>query len=199
MEKYKTPPITKNPVEHLIATLAAQGLFSSADNDFELWNALKVNGVNLDLVTNIAGPIVRTVVTFLPDGLYENDSFGEIALAMAVHDEDAETVIDLVAWSTRDISTFGTLFGTSILGLDSLLNPASYSNGPCCLYSNPQAWLQADCAGSVVLDHTKAKATLLATPGPLTTDTLDLAEFLVHTGSIPASRLFVPSSWRAAA
>ena len=70
MRKYKTPKLPKNPVGHLIATIAAQVLFSSADNDFELWHALIVNGVNLDLVTNIAGPIVRTVVTFLPDGIY---------------------------------------------------------------------------------------------------------------------------------
>jgi hypothetical protein len=199
MGKYKTPKLTKNPVGHLIATLAAHRLFSFAKNDFELWQALKSNGVNLDLVTDLAGPIIRTVVTFLPDGLYENDSFGEIALAMAVHDENAETVIDLVAWSTRDIATFGTLFGAGVLGLDMLFNPASYSNGPCCLYSNPLAWLRANCAGAVVLDHAKAKTLLQAAPGPLTTDTLYLAECLTQTGIIPANRLLVPSTWRNAA
>ena len=184
---------------HLQATIEAYRLFSSAELDYELWQALKANGVNLDVVTNIAGPIVRTVVTFLPNGLYETDSFGEIAMAMAVHGEDAETVIDLVAWSTRDLTTFGTLFGASILGFDSLMNPASYTNGPCCLYSNPFAWLRADCAGAVVLDNAKAKASLNAVPGPLTADTLDLAEYLMRTGTIPARRLFVPSSWRAVA
>ena len=184
---------------HLQANLAAHRLFCLAEPDFELWHALRANGVNLDLVTNLAGPIVRTAVKFLSDGLYETYSFGEIALAMAVHDEDAETVIDLVAWSIRDLETFGTLFGASILGLDSLMNPASYANGPCCLYSSPLAWLQADCAGAVVLDHAKAMSALQAAPGSLTTDTLDLAELLMQTGTVPASRLLVPSSWRAAA
>ena len=184
---------------HLHATIAAQRLYSSAKNDFELWQTLKANGVNLDLVTNLAGPIVRTVVTFLHDGRYETDSFGEIAWAMAVHDEDAETVIDLVACSTRDVATFGTLFGAGLLGLDVLMNPASYRNGPCCIYSNPLAWLRADCAGAVVLDNAKAKAALLAAPGPLTADTLYLAECLTQTGMIPASRLLVPSKWRNAA
>mgnify|MGYP001796828781 CR=1 FL=1 len=133
-------------------------------------------------------------MTFWPDGIYENDSFGGIALAMAVHDEDAETVIDLVAWSTRDIAIFGTLFGAGVLGLDILFNPASYSNGPCCLYSNPLSWLQADCAGAVVLDYAKAKTLLQAAPGPLTVYTLEFAERLLRLGTIPASRLNVPFS-----
>ncbi len=183
----------------LQATLAAHRLFSSSEPDFELWQALKANSVNLDLVTNLAGPIVRTLVTFLSNGLYQPDSFGEIALAMAVHGEDAETVTDLVAWPARHPETFGTLFGASVLGLDSLTNPASYANGPCCLYSSPLAWLQADCAGAVVLDYAKAKAALQAVPGAVTTDTLDLAEFLMQTGTVPANRLLVPSTWRAAA
>ena len=184
---------------HLRAKVAAYCLFASAAPDPEAWRALKANSVNLDLVTNLAGPMVRKVVKFLPDGLFNYDDFGETTFVMAVHDEDAETVIDLVAWSTRDPGTFGTRFGTSILGLDSLMNPASYANGPCCLYSNPLAWLQADCAGAVVLDYFKAKAALQAAPGPLTADTIEFAEYLVRTGTVPASKLFVPAKWRVAA
>lgn len=184
---------------HLKATIAAHCLFSSSNNDFELWATLKANGINLDLVTTLGGPIVRTVANFLPDGLYEPDSFGEIALAMAVHDEDAETVIDLVAWSARDPNRLGTLFCAGVLGLDSLFNPASYANGPCRLYSNPLDWLQAGCAGAVVLNHIKAKPALRLAPGPLTTNTLDLAELLIRTDTIPTSKLLVPSSWRAVA
>ena len=82
---------------HLNASVAAHRLYSSAKNDFELWQTLKANGVNLDLVTKLAGPIVRSVVTFLPGGLYESDSFGEIALVMAVHDEDVSNFLDKVA------------------------------------------------------------------------------------------------------
>ena len=155
--------------------------------------------INLDLVTNLAGPMVRKLVKFTHEGLFTYDEFGETAFVMAVHDEDAETVIDLVAWSTRDLAVFGTLFGSGILGLGCLLNPASYAYGPCCLYNNPLAWLQANCKGAVVLNHINAKPALHSVPGPLTTNTLDLAEFLTRTGNIPASKLFVPSSWRAAA
>ena len=183
---------------HLNATLSGHRLFASAGPDPEAWRALKAIGVNLDLVTKLAGPMVRRLVKFLPDSLFEYDYFGETGFVMAVHDEDAETVIDLLAWSTRDLATFGTLFGASILGLDRLLNPASYTNGPCCLYSSPLAWLQADCAGVVVLDHAKAKLALQAAPGPFTADTLDLGERFLVTGIISANKLVVPSSWRAA-
>ena len=184
---------------HLNATLAAHRLFASAGPDPEAWRALKAIGVNLDLVTKRAGPMVRRLVKFLPDSLFEYDYFGETGFVMAVHNDDAETVIDLLAWSTRDLATFGTLFGASILGLDILMNPASYTKAPCCLYSSPLAWLRADCAGAVVLDQAKAKTVLNIAPGPLTADTLDLAECLIWTGTIPATSLFVPSSWRAEA
>ena len=185
-----------NSFPHLNATLAAHRLFALAGADPQAWGALKAIGVNLDLVTKLAGPMVRKLVQFLPDSLFDYDYFGETAFIMAVHNEDPNTVIDLLAWSPRDVATFGTLFGASILGLDHLVNPASYTNGPCCLYSNPLAWLRADCAGAVVLDPAKAKTALNLAPGPLTTDTLDLAEGLIWTGIIPARRLFVPSSWR---
>jgi hypothetical protein len=184
---------------HLAATLTAHRLFAFADPDPEAWQALKAQGVNLDLVTNLAGPIVRTAVTFLPNDRFKLDSFGEIAFALAVHAEDAETLIDLVAWSAREPATFGTLFGTGILGLDSLMNPASYVDHPCCLYSSPLAWLQADCAGAVVLDSRAARKVLSDAPGPLTTDNLELAKSLMGAGIVSASKLMVPSAWRSAA
>ncbi len=184
---------------HLAATLAAHHLFAFAEPDPEAWQALKAQGVNLDLVTNLAGPIVRTPVTFLPDDRFKLDSFGEIAFALAVHAEDAETLIDLVAWSAREPATFGTLFGTGILGLDSLMNPASYVGHPCGLYSSPLAWLQASCAGAVVLDWQAAREALLDVPGPFTTDSLELAARLMDTGIVPAAKLMVPSAWRSAA
>ena len=181
---------------HIAAKAAAYQLFAFAEPDPEAWRALRAQGVDLDLVTNLAGPIVRTAVTFPSDSRFEYDSFGEIAFAMAVHGENAETVLDVVAWSARYPATFGTRFGTGILGRDSLMNPASYAGGPCCLFSSPLAWLQAGCAGAVVLDYQKAHMALLGAPGPLTTDTLDFAQRLVQTGVVPAAKLFVPSSWR---
>src|SRR5260221_7452150 len=125
---------------HLAATLAAHRLFSEADPDPVGWAALRALGIRLDAVTNLAGPIVRSLVTF-NDGRFDYDAaFGEIAFVVAVHAEDAETVIDLCAWSAREPNDFGTIFGTGILGIDTLTNPASYAGRPCMLFASPLAW-----------------------------------------------------------
>lgn len=183
----------------LAATLAAHRLFASAEPDPTGWAVLKANGVDLDTVTNLAGPIVRSLVTFW-DGRFEYDyAFGEIAFVIAVHGEDAETVVDLCAWSARDPATFGTMFGAGILGIDSLMNPASYIGRPCMLFGSPLAWLRANCAGAVVLDFNGVRAALGAAPGVLTTDSLELAESLVRSGIVPARKVVVPAAWGRAA
>ena len=160
---------------------------------------LKRLGVDLDHVTNLAGPIVRALVRFTDDGRFVADNFGEVAFVMAVHAEDAETVIDLVAWSAREPGVFGTFLGAAFLGVDHLLNPASYVDHPCCLIGMPLAWLQAGCAGAVILDDEKAREILDVAPGPFTADTPDYAAYLLTNQLVPASRLLVPSKWRAAA
>ena len=164
-----------------------------------LWRAIKSHGIDLDHVTNVAGPIVRTLVTFTNWGGFEFDDMGEMACAMAVHDTDAETVIDLVAWSIRDPETFGTMFGAPVLGIDTLLNPASYVAGPITLLSTPLAWLKAGCQGAAVLDLAGAREALFRVPGPFTTENLEDAECLLHSGLVPRRKILVPESWRFAA
>lgn len=187
------------PFPHLQATLSAHRLFGSAGPDPEAWSMLKRLSVDLDQVTNLAGPIVRALVRFTDDGRFVADNFGEVGFVMAVHDEDAETVIDLVAWSAHDPERFGTLLGTAVLGVDHLLNPASYMDRPCCLISVPLAWLRAGCAGAVILDDTKARKILDNSRGPFTADTPDYAAYLLTNQFVPANRLLVPSAWRVAA
>jgi hypothetical protein len=87
---------------HIAATETAYQLFASAEPDPEAWQALKAQGVNLDYVTNLVGPIVRTPASFSSDGRFAHDSFGKIAFALAVHADDAETVIDFVAYVDRN-------------------------------------------------------------------------------------------------
>lgn len=184
---------------HLAATLAAHRLFANAPNDFEAWAELQRQGVNLDVVTPFAGPIVRTAADFSEAGWFSFDPFGRGAFAMAVHAADAETVTDLVAWPVRDPAIFGVMFGAGILGIDRLLNPASYVNGPCMLYSTPLSWLQAGCEGAAVLDYEAARLPLHAAPGPLTADSLAFADSLSIHGITPYRKLVVPEEWRIAA
>ncbi len=189
----------KDHLKHLGATLAAHRLFSQAGWDPECWHAIKAAGVDLDHVTNLAGPIVRTLVSFTDGGGFEFDAMGVVAFAMAVHDEDAETVIDLAAWSALDPATFGTLFGAGVMGLDQLMNPASFVNGPCMVFASPLAWLKSGCSGAAILDYAEARKALVKAPGPITTENLEHAESLWRAGVVPGNRLLVRSTWGIAA
>ena len=190
-----------DPTRIEVAKNLAHRVFNSAGWDMDCWRAIKAAGVDLNRVTNIAGPVVRRLVSFTPSGGVEFDELGETAFLMAVHGEDAETVVDMVAWSARDPEAFGTFCGAGVLGLDSLLNPASYAGGkPCMLYETPLAWLKAGCqGGAVVLTYQAAREAIQKAPGPLTAESMDLAESLLRSGIVPARKLLLPAHWRAAA
>ena len=182
-------------IRHLPAKLAAHRLFAGATADPMGWALLEHDRIDIAYVTNLNGPIVRSLVT-VNDGRFEfDDAFGERGFVMAVHDEDAETVVDLVAWSARDPASFGSLFGAGVLGVDVLLNPASYVASPCMIFQYPLAWLRGKCAGAVILDPKAAKGVLQRAPGPITTETLDHAESLVRSGVIAGHKIHVPAAW----
>lgn len=181
------------------AKLTAWSLFDSVVVDLPACQALKAQGVDLDSVTRLSGPIVRVHAGFGPECLAWGDDYGEVAFAMAVHGEDTTDVIDLVAWSAREPEVFGVMFGAGVLGLDQLLNPASYATGPCMIHETPLDWLRADCSGAVVLQYDAARKAFHKAPGVLTAASLPLAAELVNQGLVPAERLVVPSSWRDAA
>lgn len=181
------------------AKLAACSLFDSVVVDLPACLELRAQGVDLHSVTRITGPIVLVQATFGSDCRVKGDDYGEVAFAMAVHSEDPTDVIDLVAWSARQPDVFGVMFGAGILGLDQLLNPASYVHGPCMLHDHPLDWLKADCRGAVVLQYDAAQRALQKAPGPLTAASKALADELVGQSVLPSSRLRVPSSWRAIA
>lgn len=180
-------------LKHLGARMAAHRLFSQGGWDPDGWRALKDEAIDLDHVTNVAGPIVRTLVRFTYGGGFEFDSMGMVAFTMAVHDENAETVIDLVAWSAHDPATFGSMFGAGILGVDRLHNPATYTTGPCRLYPTPLDWLRAGCEdGCCILDFSAARDDLAQVQGLLMPGTFEFGDSLIRAGVVRADRLVVP-------
>lgn len=186
-------------LRNLPAKLAAHHLFATAGPDPLGWAMLRHAGVDLDHVTNVNGPIVRSLVTF-QNGRFEfDDAYGEISFVNCVHGEDAETVIDLVAWAARDPEIFGSMFGAGVLGLDVLMNPASYVTAPCKLFHTPLAWLQAKCAGAAILELNAAKGDLQRALGPVTTESLDHAESLLRSGVVRVDKIHVPATWGRAA
>jgi hypothetical protein len=186
-------------IRTVAAQLAAHRLFSEAEPDPASWQYLMATGIDLNHVTNMAGPIVRRAVSFTSWSGFEFDNLGHSAFVMAVHDEDAETVVDLLAWSAREPEEFGTLLGAPMLGVDQLLNPASFVDKPCMLFSTPLAWLKAGCSGAVILDLAAARTALGRALGPVTTETLEHADCLLRSGIVPGHRILVPSTWARAA
>lgn len=80
--------------------------------------------------------------------------------------EDAEAVLDVVAWPVDQPERWWTLGGLApALGMAHAVNPASYAFGsPLRLHRTPLRWLQAGCDGAVVLDRHMGARWLLDVP-----------------------------------
>ncbi len=152
-------------------------------------------GVPLDCVRNFHAPIVRSLASFENGRFCFDNGFGQVAFATCIYDEDAESLIDLVAWPARDPEAFGTLIGSPVLGIDQLMNPASFIGKPCMLHTTPLAWFQSGCSGAVILDLVGARTALRCAPGAFTTATLEGAKTLLSSGVVPGNRLLVPAEW----
>jgi hypothetical protein len=75
----------------------------------------------------------------------------EQSYCLVLIEEDAETPIDVLAWSIREPDVFGTLLGqAAIAGVDSMANPPSCCSGPCPLWQTPLRWLQEGCRGGII-------------------------------------------------
>ncbi|MDX7950492.1 hypothetical protein P7D22_04770 [Lichenihabitans sp. Uapishka_5] len=82
--------------------------------------------------------------------------------------EDAETVLDVVAWPVEQPAHWWTLSGFApALGMAHAINGATYSfGGALHLHRTPLAWLQAGCNGAVILDPSVGARWLLDLPAP---------------------------------
>ncbi len=158
--------------------LAALALTEATDvtDDPTVAAYLHRHGVDLKTALALAGPICLHPVRFGRRNIFSFHIDGEPALVAIVHDTDAETEIDLVAWAANDPSRFGTFLGaTGVLGADQVINPASYFLGrPLACHRTPLAWLAAGCSGIVVLSASKARPLLVRRLGSL------LAEDAAH-------------------
>ena len=91
---------------------------------------------------------------------------------------------------------FSAIYGRAgLLGLDQLLNPASYADGkPCPVWRTPMLWLQAGCRGVVVLDGELGQQELSRAEGFLAAEDLEHARELHNRGLVDAARIKVPAT-----
>jgi hypothetical protein len=143
-----------------------------------------------------------TRVRFLPDRRFEFCDDGVPTAVCEVRGDDAETVIDLVAWPIARPEKFATALGVATgLGKDQAKNPATFFAGrPLLIHRTPLGWIRSGCRGVVVLDRLMAPLWLAAALGPIAGEDLthghELAR-LLHP-HVSASRILAPLGQAAA-
>jgi hypothetical protein len=192
--------MSTNLTQHALVQLTAARIFSSSLPNPAIWDLMRSDGIEPELVFDVAGPVACQNGGFYTDR-FELTPLGEACLVMSVLSEDAETTIDLVGWSAQDPEQFALMFGTcGVLGIDQLLNPAThYSDEPCPIWRTPWNWLKAGCRGVVILDRNEAHSELLQVNGLLAAESVEHGNQLVMSGLVPGSRLVVPAPLRRAA
>lgn len=176
------------------AKIAAAYLYEAEDCDPLIWHGLEDRGVDYQSLIDRCGPVVlRTVCFDLDSGRFAIDPLGEQAFVQAVHGDDPEDVIDILAWSAMRPHRFGTYLGyAGLLGGDAALNPASFLVAPCPIWATPLAWLQSALNGCVVLNAALAAPVIARASGKFQCEDADHCKWLVESGAVPIEKLLVP-------
>lgn len=177
-----------------LVNLAALGIYDTTEPHPKLEAILKSQGVDHKAIVDRTGPLcLRRAL--IDEKTFEIDNeLGEPAFVMAVHNIDKISVIDLIAWPIWRPEEFVTYFGFgAVLGGDTAVNPTSFVDEPCPIWSMPLSWMQADLRGCVVLSPRLAGPILASAPGYFQCEDVEHAQWLVDTGAIAVSKLLVPA------
>jgi hypothetical protein len=174
-------------------------LLSEPQPEFARW--LASNGVDLSHALNVAGPIVEHDIVVFPRATFDFAAPGsEDSVRAVVHvavGDDAETPIDLVAWTRERPDRILRCLGVAqAIGINQLFNPASYFAGrPLRIHRSALAWLAAGCNGIVPLDCAAIRDRLNFLPLELD-DCRLAAEDLAHGRALRAALGPLPSRVR---
>jgi len=181
--------------------LARQQFYECAGWTREASAYVKAHGLDLDVIAAHAGTFAVCLAQLSPNtepAQFDFTPEGVPCAVIEVLDENAETVIDLVAWPLHASERLATAVGEAdMLGIPCMRNPATYVGGrPLRVHRTPLGWLKAGCQGCVVLNRDWGGYWLRQAPGPL------LAENLAHGRELrrmlgtgyDASRLLVPAA-----
>jgi hypothetical protein len=145
-------------VPHYLEMLTARLQFlAQATVSVEADRWLRHQGVDLPAALNLAGPIIESDICALPGALFSFAGNRPDFFPAFVHfarDRDAETEVDLIAW-TRDRPQHVLRYFAyaDCLASDQVENPTTYFAGAgLLLHESPLDWLRSGCRGAVVLD-----------------------------------------------
>jgi len=168
---------------------AYRWLVKIAEPNPKLYGYLRDSDVDLNHVINLLDGAIALCEWRIGSGPKEDCIF------LPVMDEDGVTPLDVVMFSMREPTRFGTMLGLgAVLGAGEVFNPATYWGGePCRLLRTPLEWLQEgieSCA--VILDPSLANPILAWAPGNLAAMDEEHADKLVDLGAVDPERLVVP-------
>jgi hypothetical protein len=145
-------------ISHHLEMLTARLQFlTQADVNVEADRWLRHQGVDVAAAVKLAGPIIESNICTLPGALFSfagnRPDFFQ-AFVHVVHDRDAETEVDLIAWTRdRPQRVFRYFAFADCLASDQVENPTTYFAGAgLLLYESPLNWLRCGCRGAVVFD-----------------------------------------------
>ncbi len=156
-----------------------------------------VTAENIDLhVYTFIGILAVTRARFFPDRRFDFCDDGIPVAVCEVLGDDAETVIDLVAWPVTRPDKFATALGAaSGLGADQAKKPSTFFAGqPLLIHRTPLGWIKAGCLGAVILNRLTAPIWLGAALGPIAGENLEHARELARLlhPHVSPSRILAP-------
>ena len=170
-----------DPAVRLALLDARVELYARADWSPDSAAYIRANQIDIVACYRFCGIVAVTPCAFYArrfDFAHYDEPDAEPAAVIEVIGQDAETVIDLCAWPLNSPDHFASGLGAAaLLGTDRVTNPATYYAGQFLqVYRTPLAWLQAGCAGAVILDPIEARFALSHARGPIAGEDLDHAE-----------------------
>jgi hypothetical protein len=183
-----------------LAMMAARAELVRRGDPHQWWlEYVRGQGLDVPTVSRFAGMIAVTACIFEDNPrrfefCLPKDREAEPAAVIEALGDDAETVIDLVAWPLHAPDRFASLFGDVVmLGADRIANAASYFGGAHLqIFKTPLSWLRAGCTGAVVIDPHGAGIVLRRAVGPIAGEDLQHARALQKLSSLSASRVLAP-------
>lgn len=172
-----------------------------SEPQLELARWLGSEGVDVPHALKLVGPIVEHDIIVFPGAMFDITTSGSVdSVRAVVHvavGEDAETPIDLVAWTRKQPDRIFRCLGVAqAIGINQLFNPASYFAGrPLRVYRSALAWLAAGCDGVVPLDCTAIRNHLDFLPLELD-DCRLAAESLTHGRALRVALAPLPARVR---
>ena len=171
-------------------------LYERADCGLAWLNYVRAEAIDLTATYPFIGILAVTRVKLFPGRRFDFDDDGIPAAVCEVISDDAETVVDLVAWPLHQPSKFATALGVADgLGTDQVRNPASYFAGQhLTVHRTPLRWLKAGCRGTVILNFATAPRWLGAALGSIAGEDLGHARELARLlhPYIEPSRVLAP-------